>query len=145
MKKFFQLSFLFLFFGACNTTDKKIKEDKKPENEMEAASQFIRAALDGNYAKARSLLLKDSTNMQMINIYENNYNTNFTPDDKRAYKDASIRFLKDTHKLNDSITIVYFSNSYKNRGDSLKIVKLNGEWLIDLNFTFQPIKDSLPQ
>ena len=63
---------------------------------------------------------------------------------KKAYKEASIRFLKETHKVNDSVTIVYYSNSYMNKPDSLKVVRINGEWFIDLNFTFQP-KDSIPQ
>ena len=79
---------------------------------MDAASKFLRAALDGDY--------------------------------KKAYKTASIRFLKDTHEVNDSTTIVHYLNSYKNKPDSLKVIKMNGEWFIDLNFTFQP-KDSIPK
>lgn len=110
---------------------------------MDAAGKFIRAALDGDYKKAKSFLLNDTTNKQMIEIYENNYNNKLTPDDKKAYKTASIRFLKETHKVNDSVTIVHYSNSYKNIGDSLKIIRMNGQWFIDLNFTFQP-KDSIP-
>ena len=143
MKKFFQLSILFLFLSACNSSDKPAEEEAKPENEMDAAGKFIRAALDGDYKKAKSFLLNDTTNKQMIEIYENNYNNKLTPEDKRAYKTASIRFLKETHKVNDSVTIVHYSNSYKNIGDSLKIIRMNGQWFIDLNFTFQS-KDSIP-
>lgn len=142
MKKIFQLSILFLFLSACNSSEKPA-EEAKPENEMDAAGKFIRAALDGDYKKAKSFLLNDTTNKQMIEIYENNYNNKLTPDDKKAYKTASIRFLKETHKVNDSVTIVHYSNSYKNIGDSLKIIRMNGQWFIDLNFTFQP-KDSIP-
>ena len=111
---------------------------------MDAASKFLRAALDGDYKKARTYLVNDSTNNQMIDIYESDYNNSLPPEDKKAYKTASIRFLKETHEVNDSTTIVHYSNSYKNRPDSLKIVKLNGQWFIDLNFTFQP-KDSIPK
>jgi len=111
---------------------------------MDAASKFIRAALDGDYTKARSFLVKDTTNKQTMDNYEDFYNNNRTPEDKKAYKEASIRFLKETHKVNDSVTIVYYSNSYMNKPDSLKVVRINGEWFIDLNFTFQP-KDSIPQ
>lgn len=142
MKKVFQLLFLCLLLSACNDTDKKTEEP--PENGMDAAGKFLRAALDGDYRKARTYLVKDSTNNQMIDIYESDYNNNLPPEDKKAYKTASIRFLKDTHEVNDSTTIVHYSNSYKNRPDSLKVVKLNGQWFIDLNFTFQP-KDSIPQ
>ena len=144
MKKLFQLLFLYLLLVACNDTDKKAEETARPENGMDAASKFLRAALDGDYKKARTYLVKDSTNNQMIDIYEKDYNNSLPPEDKKAYKTASIRFLKETHEVNDSTTIVHYSNSYKNRPDSLKIVKLNGEWFIDLNFTFQP-KDSIPE
>lgn len=115
----------------------------KPENGMDAAGKFLRAALDGDYAKAKTLLVKDSTNQQIIDIYEWNYKNRMTPEDKDAYKKASIRFLKETHPVNDSVTIIHYSNSYKDKNDSLKVIKANGEWFIDLNFTFQP-KDSIP-
>ena len=88
-------------------------------------------------------LVNDSTNQQIIYLYEWNYNNRMTPEDKKAYKNASIRFLNDTHPLNDSVTIVHYSNSHKDKQDSLKVIKSNGRWLIDLNFTFQP-KDSIP-
>ena len=142
MKRLFQISSLLLFF-ACNNSPKE-SDDVKPENGMDAANKFLRAALDGDYKKARTYLVKDSTNNQMIDIYEKDYNTSLPPEDKKAYKTASIRFLKETHEVNDSTTIVHYSNSYKNRPDSLKVIKLNGQWFIDLNFTFQP-KDSIPQ
>ena len=127
---------------ACNNSDNET-EVIKPENGMDAASKFLRAALDGDYTKAKTLLVKDSTNQQMIDIYEWNYNNRMTPEDKIAYKKASIRFLKETHPVNDSVTIVHFSNSYKDKNDSLKVIKANGQWFIDLNFTFQK-NDSIP-
>ena len=143
MKKLIQLTpLLILLLSACNNSTEE--EEIQPANGMDAATKFLRAALDGDYKKARTYLVKDSTNNQMIDIYEKDYNNNLPPEDKIKYKSASIRFLKETHEVNDSTTIVHYSNSYKNRPHSLKIVKLNGEWFIDLNFTFQP-KDSIPK
>ena len=141
MKRLIQITSLLLLF-ACNNSDNE-PEAIKPENGMDAASKFLRAALDGDYTKAKTLLVKDSTNQQMIDIYEWNYNNRMTPEDKIAYKKASIRFLKETHPVNDSVTIVHFSNSYKDKNDSLKVIKANGQWFIDLNFTFQK-NDSIP-
>lgn len=141
MKRLIQISSLLLLF-ACNNSNNE-PEVIKPENGMDAAGKFLRAALDGDYTKAKTLLVKDSTNQQMIDIYEWNYNNRMTPEDKKAYKKASIRFLKETHPVNDSVTIVHFSNSYKDKNDSLKVIKANGEWFIDLNFTFQK-NDSIP-
>jgi hypothetical protein len=141
MKRLIQISSLLLLF-ACNNSNNE-PEEIKPENGMDAAGKFLRAALDGDYTKAKTLLVKDSTNQQMIDIYEWNYNNRMTPEDKTEYKKASIRFLKETHAVNDSVTIVHFSNSYKDKNDSLKVIRANGQWFIDLNFTFQN-NDSIP-
>ena len=142
MKRLIPITSLLLLF-ACNDSPKE-PEVVKPESGMDAAGKFLRAALDGDYKKARIYLVNDSTNNQMIDIYEKDYNNNLPPEDKKAYKTASIRFLKETHEINDSTTIVHYSNSYKNKPDSLKVIRVNGQWFIDLNFTFQP-KDSIPQ
>jgi len=101
MKKLIQLTpLLILLLSACNDSTKE--EEIKPANGMDAASKFLRAALDGDYKKAR------------------------------------------TYLVNDSTTIIHYSNSYKNKPDSLKIIRINGQWFVDLNFTFQP-KDSIPK
>src|SRR5215212_12131742 len=101
MKKLIQFSLLLLIvLYACNNSPEEPKV--KPENGMDAAGKFIRAALDGDYKKAKTFLVNDSTNNQVLYLYEWNYNNKMTPEDKRAYKNASIRFLKETHQLNDS-------------------------------------------
>lgn len=144
MKNLAILCSLFVFFfAACNDAKKEEEVSVKPENGMDAASKFIRAALDGDVKKARTYTVNDSTNQQFLDVYEYKYNNAFTPEDKKAYKGASIRFLKETHQLNDSVTIVYYSNSYKNKPDSLKVIKMNGQWFIDMNFIVEQ-KDSLP-
>lgn len=143
MKKLFPLTAL-LFLFACNDSTKKEPEVvAKPENALQAASQFIRAALDGDYTKARTFLINDSTNRQTIDRYEDYYKNNRTPEQKKAFKTASIRFLE-PHRVSDSVTIVHYSNSYSNKPDSLKVINMNGQWFIDLNFLFQS-KDSIPK
>jgi hypothetical protein len=145
MKKLIQLSsFLFLFLAACNDADKKNETVTVSENDIDAARNFIRSALDGDYKKAKTFVVDDSTNKQSLDLYEWNYNNNLTPEDKRAYKTASIRILKDVRKVNDSVTIIPYSNSYKDKSDSLKVIRIDGKWLVDLNFTFQK-NDSLPK
>ena len=113
------------------------------ENDVDAARNFIRAALDGDYSKARTFMLQDSSNTQLLDAFENIYQHRMSRDDKRGYREASIN-MNEVRPFNDSITIVNYSNSYKKKIDSLKIVKLNNQWLVDFKYSFQG-KDSTKQ
>ena len=63
------------------------------------------------------------------------------PEDKRGYREASIN-IHYIRQLNDSTTVVNYSNSFKKQNDSLKVVRTNHEWLVDLKYSFSPT-DSL--
>lgn len=131
------VSFLFLqFFWACNNTD---KETAKPEGDLDAARIFIRDALDGRFPQARQLMLPDSSNDQRMTDTERTYQ-NMSQADKVGQRNATIQ-IHNTREVNDSVRIVSYSNSFKNKVDSLRLVRINGEWLVDLKFTFQ---DRLP-
>ena len=65
-----------------------------------------------------------------------------TKEEKEKHQEASIR-IHQNRKLNDSTSIIYYSNSYKNIQDSLKVIKANGEWLVDFKYIFHKT-DSLP-
>ena len=87
--------------------------------------------------------MNDSLNQQYIDAFERNYNERMNPEDKRGYREASIN-IHLVNQLNDSITIVNYSNSYKNKNDSLKVVRSNGQWLVDLKYLFYQQPDSFP-
>jgi hypothetical protein len=135
MKILARLSFLFLlFFTACTNESTENKETTS-ENDVDAARNFIRAALDGNWNDARKFMLKDSTNTQLLDTYESNYQTNMNREDKRGYHEASITFY-DTRQIDDSVSIISYSNSYKKQKDSLRVVRRNDAWLVDLKYSF---------
>ena len=53
------------------------------------------------------------------------------------YKEADIRVLETSYVVADSIFIYKYSNSYKPDNKSvLKLVMVNGKWLVDLKYTF---------
>jgi hypothetical protein len=118
---------------ACNS-DQQEKETTS-ENDVDAARNFIRSALDGKWREARRFMVQDSTNTQLLDAYESNYETHMNREDKRGYREASIT-LYDSRQINDSVTIVNYSNSYKKKRDSLKVVRLNNQWLVDLKYSF---------
>ena len=126
--------FFLLLFTNCNNPDKEAKVNKS-ESDMDAARNFLEAALKGNYKEASVYMLQDSTNVGYLAVTERKYNQ-MNADEKRNLGTASLRFY-DPLLQNDSTTITVFSNSYKNDKDTLKIVKENGQWLVDLKYLFE--------
>lgn len=143
MKRLLQISFLFLFLAGCKNQDEQ-QATINPEDDLDAARSFIRFTLDGDYQNARTLIFPDSANTQWLDIFERSYNEKMSKEDKEAYKNASIN-IHQLQKLNDSLSIIYYSNSYfKKDTHQLKLVKMNNRWLVDFKFYFEPKKDSLP-
>ena len=144
MKSNIPLRFLILqlFFLACNSGDQN-NSSGKSENDIDAARNFIQSALAGDYKKAKTFLLHDSINQQYIDAFERNYNERMSPEDKKGYRESSIN-IHLVKPLNDSMTIVNYSNSYKNKNDSLKVIRSNGQWLVDLKYFYYQQPDSFP-
>jgi hypothetical protein len=125
---------LFLVCSSCNN-EKEDKKEVTSENDVDAARNFIRSALDGHWREARRFMLQDSTNTQLLDAYENNYQTHMNKEDKRGYREASIT-LYDTREVNDSVAIINYSNSFKKQKDSLRVVRIDGTWMVDLKYSF---------
>lgn len=119
-----------LLLTACTGGEKETTS----ENEVDAARNFLRASLDGKWNQARKFMLQDSLNVQLLQAWEDNW-SHMKIADKRGYENASLTFY-DTRNVNDSTVIVQYANSYKNeKKDSLKLVRLNNQWLVDFKFT----------
>jgi hypothetical protein len=134
MKKFLIVFFSLLFFWACNNSDRQQPEPNQAENDLDAARTFIRDALDGKFEHAKQLMLKDSTNDETMDVIERNYER-MPQADRVGYRNASIQ-IHNTKTIADT-TFVIYSNSYKNQNQNLKLVKVNGQWLVDFKYTFQ--------
>jgi hypothetical protein len=132
--------FLFLFFivTSCNNND---QQNKKAEDDLDAARTFIDAALKGDFNKARDYVVKDSTNMQFLAVRDQIYK-NMDGKEKEEYRNASIH-LYDVKKVNDSTTVVIYANSYKNDKDTLKVLRLGGQWLVDVKYLWLHDEDSV--
>ncbi|HEV2481451.1 MAG TPA: hypothetical protein VGS79_17390 [Puia sp.] len=116
---------LFLL-AACNDSH----TFKKAEDATDAGRQFIRASLDGNSEKASAYLYTDSTNKMMFNKWKKDYD-HMSPEEQQKYKGAEIRII-DIHAINDSTTSFTYANSYKNDTTTIGIVRIDGDWLVDL-------------
>jgi hypothetical protein len=130
---------LSLFLFSCKTDDKKSPEIS--ESNIDAARNFIRAALDGKFKEARMYMLTDSVNTNYMDVAERSFKRTdqLTKD---GYRASSI-YIHKKEKLNDSTTIVIYSNSFKNDHDTLRVVRVNEQWLVDLKYLFEHDRDTL--
>jgi hypothetical protein len=126
----FILACVLLF--SCKNED---EEYKKAENALDAGREFIQHSLKGKFNTANRYMLQDEDNQfwlaKSIQIFNK-----YTEQEKAAFNKASININEVNDVTPDSVTIITFSNSYKKVPQKLKVVKYNGEWLVDFKYTF---------
>jgi hypothetical protein len=125
---------LILFIISCNEQ----RTFKKAEDAQDAGREFIRASLDGDYEKAEFYLLRDSTNQLLMAKWEKDFEK-LDKETKKQYKDADILPINIQNE-NDSVTSYTFSNSFKKDTTTIRIVKQQGEWVVDLKEILNPKK-----
>lgn len=103
---------------------------KKAEDAQDAGREFIRASLDGNYEKASFFLYPDTTNQILFNKWKQDYER-LDHEDQKKYQNADILPIN-IQALNDSITSYTYTNSYKKDTTTIRVVRVHGEWLVDL-------------
>jgi hypothetical protein len=119
---------------SCNsgkTADEKL-DDNVAQN---VAIAFAQASTKGDFKKAMSLLLQDSTNLDNYNIFSQRFNTQ-APASKEGFKQASLQNWRSQTVVLDSVYIYTYTNSFDKRENSLKLVKQNGKWKVDFTSTF---------
>jgi hypothetical protein len=133
--------YLFLLFFALSCHNRE-KQEVQPENDLDAARNFIRAALDGKFDDAKTYLLQDTTNLTYLNIARNSFDRQDQAT-RNNYRSSSINIHEVEPLIKDSLTLVIFSNSFRNDHDSLKVVRMNGRWLVDLKYLYAHDMDTL--
>jgi hypothetical protein len=115
---------------SCNNEKKKM-----PVTDIEVANTFVRNLLDNDFKEAEQYLLKDTTNLQMFESFEKQYNRQ----DKAIldkYRQANI-IVNQTSYVTDSVFIFNYSNSYKPADKTiLKLIRPADKWVVDLKYTF---------
>jgi hypothetical protein len=104
---------------------------KKADDAQDAGREFIRASLDGDYNKAEFYLLKDSTNVLLFQKQQSNYRQ-MSRKEKSSFKNATIRPVSITGENDSTIFYKYYHTSNPADTTTLRIVRRNGNWLVDL-------------
>lgn len=126
------LLLLFLFtlcFLACG------QQKERPDDALETAREFIRSSLDGDYKWAGKLMVQDSVNLFELEQIEKKYENDLTEAEKEAYKKSSI-IIHSVENVSDSVVIVNYSNSFKKKQMPVRVIKKDGLWQVDFNYTF---------
>lgn len=104
---------------------------QKAEDAPDAAREFIRASLDGDYRRADFYLMRDSLNLLLFETQQKDYR-NLSALQKENYRESSIRPLQ-IERVNDSlVNYTYYQSSNPKDTTVLRVVRQKGEWLIDL-------------
>ena len=127
--KLFTAIFLLLLSASCN--DKRTN----PTTDIDVARAFIKDILENDFKDAKRFVLDDETNNQYFELSKKNFGQK-TKEELKEYKDADI-IVNELTSVNDSVTIINYSNSYKKESKGkVKVVRVNGQWLVDLKYTF---------
>lgn len=129
LKAFILLVFLCVFNSCDNTPP-------YPSTDIEVARAFINDILQNNYKDAKRFVLDEEMNNQYFELSKKQFEAK-SKDELLKYKESDI-VVNEIKQVNDSATIVNFSNTYKRAiKNEVKVIKLNGKWSVDLKHTFQ--------
>ncbi len=121
---------MLLLAFACNSAENKTEE---ADSDLDAARNFVQAALKGRYDMARKFMLQDSVNEERLDAVSR---IQLSSDEKQGLWDASIN-IHNRKLINDSTSIIIYSNSFhKENTDTLKVIKQDGKWLVDFKYLF---------
>ena len=104
---------------------------KKPEDGLDAAREFVRAVLDGNFSKAEMYVLEEEEDRQLFNRYREYMKKQ--PQKERLGLRSAIILINKVESPNDSVT---YSNSFHKKPTELQVVRKNEDWKVDFSYTF---------
>jgi hypothetical protein len=125
------LAIALLLLAACNSGPVGFE---KPKDGLDAAREFIRAELDGDYARGELFILRDEEDLRLYSRYVE-YMKKRPAEQLQELKGASI-IVNKVEELSDTLQIINYSNSFSKRPMDVKMVKQNGEWWVDFSYTF---------
>ena len=118
-----------LAISSCNT------EKKSPNTDIEVAREFIKNILESNFKDAETFVLNEETNQQFFELFKKEFESK-SKSELESFKNADI-IINEISPISDSVSIINYSNSFKkDKTNKLKMVRINGQWMVDLKYTF---------
>lgn len=127
IKTFFIFLLAAYVFTSCRS------KTERPQTALDTGRTFIRATLDGNLDLAETFVAPDSLNRNVFASYKQFYKT-LKAEQKNAYKNAAYT-MNSYREINDSVTLINYSNDYMKKPMDIRLIKQNGQWNVDFSFT----------
>lgn len=112
---------------ACNG---KQEEYRKAEDALDAGREFINSRLQGDFMKAAFYMLPDEKNKSLLNEMERSYREK-DKEGRQQWRTASIN-IREVKEQSDTVTLIYFQNSFDKLADTIRVIKQKDNWLVDL-------------
>ena len=112
---------------ACNN---KQGDYRKAEDALDAGREFIHSRLQGDFLKATFYLLPDEKNQTILAEMERAYREK-DKEGRQQWRTASIN-IKEVKEQSGTETYIYFQNSFDKLADTIRVIKQNDNWLVDL-------------
>ncbi len=115
--------------SACNNKKQVTNSD------IGVAQAFIKDILENDFKEAETLVLKEETNKQYFDLFKKEFESKDVGE-LENYKNSEI-IINEISPVSDSVSIINYSNSFKkDKSNKLKMVRVDGRWLVDLKYTF---------
>jgi PBP1b-binding outer membrane lipoprotein LpoB len=125
MKTYLFLLISTLLFVSCDPAY------EPPDSAIDAGRQFIDAVYNGNFKRAKQLLVPVEANETILKEkFEKDFRGR-NGFEKTALSKASIQ-ISEIKVVNSNITELQFLNAYSTQEATLEIKNINGEWRVDL-------------
>lgn len=124
------IAFTLFIISSCNNSSGY----KKPESALDAGREFIQYSLKGKFETAKKYMYQDNENNYWLQQVILQYNKT-SEEEKSNLQKASIH-IAEVADVSDSVTVINYSNSYKKSATKVKVIKKNGEWMVDFKYTF---------
>lgn len=118
--------FLFLSCGGNNYP--------KADNELVAAQSFLEACMRGDFKEADFYMIQDSVNKADLQKMKDAY-YKYDADQRQAYRTADI-IIQDNEAVDSATKVITYENSLDKNVQKVKAISLDGDWKIDLKYTF---------
>lgn len=131
MKHFVLLFFAIAFFACKNNPGYP-----KAENALDAGREFIDGFLKGDTRKASAYMVDDVQNKALLTRLHRQLRTSST-EAQEGYKKSSI-IIGEVDEVTENEVIIQYKSSFDMDPKKVKVIKKNGEWLVDLKYTLNP-------